>query len=153
MRTRILCLVAFLVCLVVFANRARATVLQDGPAVPELHDAGSASAPAPADKLHDPLSSPQGAIDDVKAAKKIGWGVGLLAILVLASRIAARAGGVFSFLGKGKAALVIGAGAAVSATAYNAAAERGSWFAVLLAAIVAGAAYWDAHAGKAAEPK
>lgn len=122
---------------------------------PALPDAGSASAPValepapetkPADKLHDPLASPQAAFDDLKAAKKLGWGVLVLAVLIMTCRVLGRLGGAFKFLATGKVAILIGAVGTLAMTAYNALVLGGTWMAALAAAIVAGAAFWDAQA-------
>lgn len=102
-----------------------------------------ATAPSLSD-LHDPISSPAAAFDDVKAAKKIGWLVAVLAGLVLLGKGLARASQTFAFLGKGKAAIVIALLGTTAAGCYNAAASGGSWTAVLIAAVVGIAHYKDA---------
>lgn len=114
-------------------------------------NSGSAAA-APADSLHDPLSAPAAAFDDLKAAKKVGWPLAILAGAVIVSRLLGRAGGIFKPLASGKAALVVGAVGAASCSAYNALALGGSWLAVAMALVVAAAAYWDSHAKPKAEP-
>lgn len=110
-------------------------------------DAGSASAPqpTPSDTLADPVAAPQQAFDDLKAAKKLGWGLFVLAALVMLCRVLGRLGGMFTRLRTGKVALVIGAVGSLAVTAYNALALGGTWMAALAAAIVAGAAAWDAQ--------
>lgn len=100
----------------------------------------------PADKIHDPLSNPQAAFDDVKAAKKIGWGVLALTVLLIACRLASRLGGIFTKLGQGKFALGVAAVGAFAMTAYNAVLLGGTWIAALFAAMMAGAAAWDSKA-------
>lgn len=117
-------------------------------------DAGVASAPAeapakPSDALHDPVSSPSAAFDDLKAAKKMGWGLLVLAVLVMACRVLGKLGGRFKALGTGRIAVVIAAVGTLAVTAYNALALGGTWMAAASAAIVAGAAFWNSHA----EPK
>jgi hypothetical protein len=111
-----------------------------------LPDAGSASAPAPADKLHDPASSPKAAWDDLRAAKKDGWAIAAFAALVMLCKLASRVGKKFkwlAFLGKGKVAIVVGAAGALATACYNAAAEGGAWSAMLMAGAVAVAGYLD----------
>lgn len=112
---------------------------------------GSAVVTAPADQLADPLKEPGEAISDLKSAKRDGWAIAVLAGAVMAARLLGRLGGRFKKLSEGKVALVIGAVTAMLVSAYNALALGGSWGAVAMAAIVAGAAAWDA-AGKS-EPK
>ena len=104
---------------------------------------GSAATAAPSDQLHDPLSAPAAAFDDLKAARKIGWPLAILAALVITAKLLSRLGGVWSKLGTGHAALAIGALSAGSCAAYNALALGGSWMAVGLALIVALAAALD----------
>lgn len=125
---------------------------------PVLLDAGVAAAPdagtAPssssaADKLHDPASSPAAAFDDLKAAKKVGWSVVAFALLVMLARLASRFGKPGTFLaglGKGKAAVVVGAVGAIAAACYNAAADGGAWTATLAAGVAAALHYLDGGA-------
>lgn len=110
-------------------------------------DSGSAVpiAGTPADAIHDPLSNPAAAWNDLQAAQKVGWPLAILAGAVVLSKLLSRLGGVWSKLNTGKAALVIGGLSAVAVAAYNALAQGGSWLAVAIAAVVAAAAYWDAH--------
>lgn len=134
-----------------------------GPAAaaPSALDAGSAFAPAPAapatgsatpsDKLRDPVASPQLALDDLKSAKKGGWGIFLFACLIMLCRVLGRLGGIFKPLAQGRAAVVIAGVNTLALTAFNALALDGTWFAVAAAMIVALAAFWDAHA-KPREP-
>ena len=100
--------------------------------------------PTPADQLDNPLTNPVAAYDDLKAAKRIGWGVLVLAVLVMASRLLGMLGGVFAFLKKGRVSLVVAAVGTFAVTAYNALLLGGTWMAAVAAAIVAGAAAWDA---------
>lgn len=112
---------------------------------------------APADKLHDPIDNPKAAYDDVKAAKKLGWGAVALVALILVCRVLGRLsklGGVFKpfkRLAEGKVAVVVASVGTLGITAYNALILEGSWMAAALAALVAGAAIWDAEA-KPKEP-
>lgn len=109
-------------------------------------DTGSAagSAATPADKLNDPISSPQAAFDDLKAAKKLGWGLLVLATLIMLCRLVGRLG--YKPLSTGRAAVVTAAVGTVAVTAYNALALGGTWLAAAAAAIVALAAWWDSQA-------
>ena len=101
---------------------------------------------SPSDQLHDPITAPSASWDDLKAAKKIGWALAVLAFVTMAARLAGKLGGWFTFLSTGKTALVIGAGGALGAAGYDALANGGSWMSVAVTAIVAAAAYWDSHA-------
>lgn len=111
-----------------------------------LADGSAAAITDPATSLHDPLSAPAAAFDEIKSAQKIGWPLAVLAAAVILSKLLSRLGGFWSKLNSGKTALVIGALSAASAAAYNALATGGSWMAVALALIVAASAYWDSHA-------
>lgn len=108
-----------------------------------------------ADKLHDPVSAPSQAYDDVKAAKKTGWAVAVFAVLVMLARLAGRARNTkaLAWLGKGRTAVIVAAAGALLAACYNAAADGGSWTAILAAGVTALAAYWNAHAEWAPPPK
>jgi len=114
-------------------------------------EAASTPTAAPADKLHDPVSSPAAAWDDVKAAKKVGWSVLVFAVLVMLAKLASRAKGIkiFAVLGKGKVAVVVGAVGALAASCYNAAAEGGAWTAMLMSGVVALGHYINAGSKEA----
>lgn len=139
----------------------------DPAAVTAPLDAGSASAPAPAKtcadgellavthdgapvcvraaaQLHDPVSSPGGSWDDLKAARKVGWPLAVFVVLIALCKLAARLGGKWKLLGAGKVAVVIGAVGAVAASCYNAAADGGAWTATLMAGAGALLHYLDA---------
>lgn len=109
-------------------------------------DAGPAVvAPAPAapsaDQLHDPAESPRAAFDELKAAKKLGWGVAVFAGLAMLFKVLAYVkdklagkpviGKVAAFLAKGKTAIWIAGLGAGCAAAYNALAEGGTWMAAV----------------------
>jgi hypothetical protein len=98
---------------------------------------------APADRLRDPLSEPKAVVDDLKAAKRMGWGVLALAILVVVTRLLGRLGGWFAVLRKGKVSLVVASVGAFAVTAYNAIMLGGTWMAALAAGVVAVAAFLD----------
>lgn len=130
-----------------------APALDAGPAsaaTPAPADPATGSA-APADKLHDPVASPQLALDDLKTAKKGGWGIFLFACLIMLCRVLGRLGGILKPLSQGRVAVVIAGINTLALTAFNALALGGTWFAVAAAAIVALAAFWDAQA-KPREP-
>lgn len=106
-------------------------------------------APTPADALHDPLKEPAAAIDDVKAAKSLGWPVLVLAVVTLLARLAGSLGKsipLLAPLGKGKVALVVGAIAAIGAAGYSAAFGGGSLVTIATAVLIAGIAAWNAAA-------
>jgi hypothetical protein len=119
-------------------------------------DIGSGSSVTPADQLHDPVVDPLGALDDVRAAKKIGWPLALLAGLVMVVRGLQTAAsrwpsvGALAWLGTGVRAVVLAGVATVSAAAYNSLALGGTWFAVAVAAV--GAALWLLAPARAQQP-
>lgn len=143
MFARILIVIALLFPLAALGSTALAEPIADAGIT---LDAGSAAAPAatPADQLHDPVSSPAAAWDDVKAAKKVGWASLVFAVLVMVAKLASRLGGRFKTLGTGKVAVVIGAIGALGAACYNAAADGGAWTAMLVAGMLAIAHFLDA---------
>lgn len=104
----------------------------------------------PSDSIDDPLSNPTGTVEDIKQAKRLGWGVLVLALLVVVARLLGRLGGVFKVLGKGKVALAIGAGGAFATTAFDALVLGGPWVTVIVTALIAGIAAWDAAAKSSA---
>jgi hypothetical protein len=143
---------------IVFCVReAHATVLMDAGPAPAVvaHDAGVASAPAagaPASgALHDPITEPGAAWDDVQGAKKVGWGVAVFACLVMLARLAGRAKSIpwLAALGKGRTAVVVGGIGAVAVAAYDVAIQGGSWVSIAVASAVALAAYWNSQAAEA----
>ena len=114
---------------------------------PGSGSATSSPTTLPADKLHDPVAAPAQAWDELKAAKKTGWAVLVFAVLVMLTRLLARFGAKDSWLaalGKGKAAVVIGAVGALSLACYNALALGGAWIAAGAAGVIALAHYLDA---------
>jgi hypothetical protein len=120
------------------------------PVVVTPPPADSHALPPPATAIPaDPLAAPQATFDELVATKKLGWPILALVILIVACRVLAKLGGVFTPLGSGKVALGIAAVGAFALAAYNALALGGTWFAALLAAVVAGFAAWDS----AAKPK
>lgn len=129
-----------------------------GSAVPAPAPAPAPADTKPADKLHDPIDNPKAAYDDIKAAKKVGWGAVALVALILVCRVLGRLsklGGVFKpfkRLGEGKVAVVVASVGTLAITAYNALILEGSWMAAALAAIVAGAALWDAESKPKEQP-
>lgn len=96
---------------------------------------------APADKLRDPVSDPVGAFDDVRAARKLGWPLALLAVLIMVARGLQSAGQRWpnsrwlSWLNTGARAFVIAGAATVAAASFNTLALGGTWFAVAMAAV------------------
>lgn len=103
--------------------------------------------------LHDAVSDPQAALDDIAQAKRQGWAVLVLAATTIAARalgeIGKRYGGKVTWLAvfaRGRVALVAGAIAAVGASCYNAAAIGGSWMTIATTGVVALAAWMNLHA-------
>lgn len=138
-------LIWFVVAFVGMTSAAYVASAQPGSAVTQPTGSGSSVTAAPsADQLHDPLVDPVGAYDDVKAARRVGWAAALfagLSMLVLAVGTVGRNVKALSWLGSGKAAIVVGLIGALAAAAYNAAAAGGTWLAMLFAAAM-GAATW-----------
>jgi len=117
---------------------AGAAVADAGPAAPH------------ADQLPDPVSHPAAAFDEIKAAKKLGWPIVAFVALMFAAKAAGRLGksvAWLAWLGRGKAAVVVGAAGALGASCYDAATSGGSWMAILFAGVMAVGHYVDA--GKA----
>lgn len=126
------------------AQGSGSAVAADGSAAPTP----AAPAAAPADQLHDPVAQPLQALDDLKAAKKLGWGVAIFAALALAFRLLGLAKSVsfLAWLGKGKTATVLAGAGAVILAVYNALASGGAWMAALGAAGAALLHYIDGGA-------
>ena len=92
------------------------------------------AAPQPSDALHDPLASPAAAFDDLRAAKRIGWGVAFLVGVIMLCGILGKLGGIFAPLGTPRVLFAIGSVSTFAATAYNAVYLGGAWVAALAAA-------------------
>lgn len=97
--------------------------------------------PTPAAELANPVDDPIAAIDDARQAKKQGWPLFALALVVMLTAGLARAAGrwptwpVLSAIAKSKTTLyVIACVAAMGAAAYNAAFDGGSPYAIAYAA-------------------
>lgn len=101
----------------------------------------------PADKLHDPVAAPAAAFDDVRAAKSVGWAAAVFAVLVMLARLLGRVQrySFLAWLGKGRTAVVVAGTGAIAAAVYNVAMEGGSWMALLFAAVLAGATFWNSQ--------
>lgn len=141
-------LIAPLLCFVVaFATVASVSVYAQA----QGSAAGSGSAVAtasPADQLHDPLTDPIGAFDQLKEAKRVGWAAAVGAILCFLALTIGTLGktiGQLAWMGKGKWAIIVGLTGALGAGTYNAAMSGGSWTAVLVAAAIGAAAWWNAR--------
>jgi len=106
------------------------------------------TAPRPSDRLHDPLTDPAGAIDDAVAARRQGWPLLALVVLILVSRGLGKArtrwpsSRSLAWMGGRAGLVVIGAGI-VAGAAFDALALGGSWFAAGAAAIGAALALLD----------
>lgn len=89
-----------------------------------------------ADQLHDVLSDPLGALSDVKtlwAAKKA---LGVLALLILATRVVARIpGAIGTWFATGVRSTVISGAAAIAVAAFDALTTGASWMAIVIAAL------------------
>jgi hypothetical protein len=126
-------------------------VFYAGEASAQADDAGvlaasgsAAESTKPSDKIADPIAAPQQAFDDIKAAKKTGWGIFVLTIALVLCRVLSRLGGMFSKLRQGKVALAVAAFTALTMTMFNAIALGGSWVAAAAAGVTAAFAAWDA---------
>ena len=107
----------------------------------------SSAALTTAQAFPDPVDSPAATIDTLKAAKAIGWACLVFAALTVLARVAGRLGKDvkwFAWLGKGKAAVLVGAVGALALATYNALALGGTLIAAALAGLVALAHYLDA---------
>lgn len=118
------------------------------PAI-ETPAAGSAATPAPtakpSDALHDPVSDPGATLDDVKAAKKYGWGAAGFAVLLVVLKLASKAKsiGALAWLGKGRVATVVAGATVVLAGCYDTLMQGGSWVATAIAGGIAFATFYD----------
>lgn len=145
-----------ILCLLFVTAAPSVAFATDEPAV-ALQDAGSASAPAasaPADKLHDPLTSPAATIDDAKQAKRQGWTVLAFLVGCVVARTLGKLGakkGIawLAWLNRGRTAVIVGAFGAFATAGYNAVADGGSPYAGLYAGALAAAAWWQSHSGEA----
>lgn len=102
---------------------------------PDATAAPATEQTAPADALHDPLTNPAGAYDDIRAAKRTGWGAVFLVVLIMACGVASRISASLSWLAKPRVLLAVGSLGTFGATAYNAIALGGTWVAALAAAV------------------
>jgi hypothetical protein len=148
MRTKKLTLIVFVLLAVgiVTPGVALCDVPPDAsiPAPPDAVDAGppsSSTTAGPAADIANPVDDPLGAIDDVRQAKKQGWSLVLLCLLVMTTAGLARAAErwpskpVLATIAKNKTLLfVIACVGAMAAAAYNAAFVGGSPYAVAYAA-------------------
>lgn len=118
------------------------------PLVAETQNAGSGSAvitttttttTLPSDALHNPVDDPLAAINDARTAKKNGWAFAIFAVAVMLTAGLAKAAvkwptlPVLATINAHKTVLIVIAAIGVGATAaYNALADGGSWYSVLL---------------------
>jgi hypothetical protein len=107
----------------------------DAPAT----ETSTAAPEKPSDKIHDPITEPGAAWDDVKAAKKIGWAAAVFAVLLVIGRLASRAKsiGFLGWLGKGRTAIVVAGALAVAAGCYDVAVQGGSPLSMAVAGLLA----------------
>lgn len=142
--------VAALVVLSAFQyGMARAApVLADASSHASVLPPDAIAAAPPAAVLHDPVTDPTGAVDDVMAARRLGWpiAVGVIAALIaLALGTAGARISWLSWLARGTAATLLGSVTACGSAAFDAALSGGSGVAVAAAAVGAALAFWRAH--------
>ncbi len=116
-------------------------------------DAGIAAAPSvevtapvivvavPSDAIADPVKEPAAAFDDVKAARKTGWTLALLVVLIMALRGLGYFKGL-SFFKKDRVAIVVAGALTVATSLFDTLILGGTWVAALYAAAGALAIYW-----------
>ena len=99
----------------------------------------------PSDKIHDPTSEPLEYVSDVKLAKRTGWPLAILVGLFGLCKILGRAKDVkaLAWLGRGKAAFVVGCAGAIVAAMIDAVAGGGTLVAAGYAAAIALFGYID----------
>lgn len=139
----------------VFADGSAEVAPAQGSAI-ATPDAGSGSAvAAPADALPNPAKDPGGALTAEKAAYKLGWPLAVLAALIMLCRALGTAASIswLAWLGKGKWAVITAGIGAVAASAFNALALGGTWYAALIASAAVGFALLKPHAEPAPAPK
>lgn len=149
MRIKVLLVIlVFAVGLQVIAFADSGSGSGSGSAVLETTPVDHAAPPVvvvvPADKLHDPLTQPTQAFDDIGAATKVGWPIAMLAVAILLTRtlgsLSKRWPQVkgLAWLNTGAAAVIVAAIATIATAAYNTLALGGTWTATVMAATVAG---------------
>lgn len=113
---------------------------------------------APADALADPLVDPAGAIDDVSQSWRQGWPVFVFAVVTIASLALGKIGKRYpkvtwlARFSSGDLAIGLGGTAAVATACYNAAAEGGSWTAIMTGGMAALLAYIRLDPASATDP-
>ena len=123
------------------------------PAIPpptEATGSGSAAQP-PSASLHDPIVDPAGAISDAREAKRHGWALAAIVVLILLARGLGTArkrwpGSRALRWMAGRAGLVVIGVGVVGCAAFDAVILGGSWLAAAYAAIGAGLS-WMAPGG------
>lgn len=94
----------------------------------------------PSETLHDPLTDLGASIDDLAAARHVGWALATLGALIMLSRSLQVAGrrwpavGWLAWLNTGSRGFALAGLAAVGAAAFDALALGGTWLAVAFAA-------------------
>lgn len=115
---------------------------------------GSAISTPPSDALHDPIKDPLGALNDAKAAKKSGWPILVLVLLIAITKTLAFApGAVGKWFSTGKRAMYVAAAGGLLTAMYNALALGGSYYAAGLAALTGLIALLSPHAPPTAQAK
>lgn len=138
---------------VFYAGRADAQPVLVDAGVTTALDAGSALAGSgsaveptkPSDTIDDPIENPSEYISDVRLAKKTGWALAVLVVLFGICKLLGRAKTIawLAWLGRGKAALIIGASGAVIAALIDTIALGGTLVAAGYAAVLALFGYLD----------
>lgn len=126
-------------------DESRGTVIIPPPDAPMADTSTAAPSEKPSDKIHDPLSEPGAAWDDVKAAKKIGWTAAVFAVLLVLGRLASRAKtvGFLGWLGRGRTAVVVAGALTVAAGCYDVAVQGGSPLSVAMAGLLALGVFYE----------
>jgi len=150
-----LCITVF--CLGVSLPVLAGDTTPPAPGSAEVVAVGSAVAPATvgaavtAAEIHDPMTAPAEALQDVQGAirnvsKKGGWGLLAFMVVVMLTRLGAAYSARYkalAFLGKGYVHLTLATAGVFALAAYNALALGGSMYAALGAAI--GAVLYKMH--------
>jgi hypothetical protein len=97
--------------------------------------------PVPSDSIDDPVKQPAAAWDDVKAAKKTGWTLALLVVVIMALRGLGYLKGL-SFFKKDRVAIVVGGALVVATSLFDTLVLGGTWVAALYAAGGAVMIWW-----------
>jgi hypothetical protein len=141
MRTKHLAIIAIALGLLGYAGPVLADVPDAGVVLVDAGAPVAAPVATPASDLANPVDDPIAAIDDARQAKKQGWSLFALALVVMLTAGLSRAAErwptwpVLESIAKNKTVLyVIACVAAMGAASYNAAFDGGSPYAIAYAA-------------------